>query len=275
MLIPTYLLLVILHTSLAADLTYYVKEGQSQGTLVGDISMDTHLIDGIPHQNNGLITFNLLQQGISNTGQLFQVSKNTGKLYTTQNLDAELICKREKECYKMIDVAMRKGTSFIKLLEIKVIIQDVNDHQPKFSKKEVNIQLSERDSKGTKISIPNAIDRDVGHLNSQITYQLKKNRDEPFTLSVSERVDGTSDLSIILESKLNREAKDTYMIQVIAKDGGSPAKQSILNVHISVTDVNDNPPVFSQKVYNVSINNELIIPILILPAQDLVFTTVL
>ena len=174
MLIPTHILLVFLHTSLAVDLTYYVKEGQDPGTLVGDISVDIHWIDGVSHRNNGLITFNLLQQSTSDTGQLFRVSKNTGKLYTTQNLDAELMCKREKECYKMIDIAMRKGTSFIKLLEIKLIIQDVNDHQPKFSRKEVNIQLSERDSKGTKISIPNAIDRDVGLLNSQITYQLKK-----------------------------------------------------------------------------------------------------
>ena len=271
MLIPTHILLVFLHASLAVDLTYYVKESQGPGTLVGDISLDTHLIDGISHQNNGLITFNLLQQGMSDTSQLFRVSKNTGKLYTTQNLDAELMCKREKECYKMIDVAVKKGTSFIKLLEIKVIIQDVNDHQPKFSRKEVNIQFSERDRKGIKISIPNAIDRDVGLLNSQITYQLKKNRDEPFTLSISERVDGTSDLSIILEDMLDREAKDAYVIQVIARDGGSPAKQSVLDVHILVTDINDNPPEFSQKVYNVSINNEpsRFVPVSILSAQDL------
>ena len=271
MLIPTHILLIFLHTSLAIDLTYYVKEGQGPGTLVGDISMDTHLIDGVSHQNNELITFNLLQQGMSDVGQLFRVSKNTGKLYTTQNLDAELMCKREKECYKMIDVAVRKGTSFIKLLEIKAILKDVNDHQPEFPQSQVNIQFSERDRKGTKISIPNAVDKDVGILNSQLTYQLKKNRDEPFTLSISERVDGTSDLGIILEDMLDREAKDSYLIQVIAKDGGSPHKQSVLDVHISITDVNDNAPIFTQKVYNISINNEpsRLVPVLILSAQDL------
>ena len=61
------------------------------------------------------------------------------------------------------------------------------------------------------------------------------------------------------------------MVQVIAKDGGSPPQQSVLDVHISVTDVNDNPPVFSQNVYNVSIKNkhDVVTPVAILYARDL------
>lgn len=267
--ITKYLLIFVLHRCLCVDLTYYVKEGKSPGTYLGDIAADTHLIESVPPKNHNLITFSQLQQGTMSS-QLFRISKNRGKLYTTQILDAETMCKREKECYQMMDIAIQKGTSFIKLLEIKVVIQDVNDHQPEFLEKQVNIQFSEDMVMGTKRSIPNAIDRDIGVINSQITYQLKKNKDEPFKLLVSKSVDGTSKLDIILEDKLDRESKDTYIIQVIAKDGGSPPKQSILDVHIAITDVNDNPPVFTQNVYNVSINNELgSIPILILSANDL------
>ena len=93
---------------------------------------------------------------------------------------------------------------------------------------------------------------------------------EPFGLDVFKSLDGISKLSIVLEERLNREVQDSYVVQVIAKDGGSPPKQSVLDVHISVTDVNDNTPIFSQSIYNVSISYEhdVTIPVAILSAVD-------
>lgn len=271
MLVKVCVLLSVVYRCLCADLTYYVEEGKGPGTFVGDIAADSHLLDNIPIKDRSLITFSQLQLRWTGSSQLFSVNKKTGKLYTAHTLDVESMCEYNKECFKMVEVAVQKGTSFMKVLEIKVIIQDINDHRPEFPIKKVNIQFSERDSKGTKVSIPNAIDRDVGVLNSQITYELKKNKNEPFTLSVSKSVDGTSQLFMNLEEKLDREVKDSYMVQVIAKDGGSPPKQSVLDVLIDVTDVNDNIPVFSQKVYTISIKNEPseISPVFILSTQDL------
>lgn len=268
-LILAYIFVSILHICLGADLTYYVEEGKSPGTLVGDIATDSHLMDRIPPEEHHLVTFSQLQHGVAGSLQLFRVSKKTGKLYTTQILDAESLCTRNAECFKMVDVAVRKAESFMKIMDIKVTIKDVNEYQPEFPNQRVDIQFSENDKKGTKISIPNAIDRDVGVQNSEITYQLKKNI-KPFTLSVSKNVDGTSKLAIKLEDDLDREVKDSYVVQVIARDGGSPSKQSVLDVHVSVTDVNDNTPVFPQKVYNVSIKNIIDgTPVAILSARDL------
>lgn len=262
---------VVLHTCLAADLTYYIDEGKSPGTYLGDISADMHVMDGVSSDNRELITFSQMQQSTPEIAQLFRIAKKTGKLYTAQTLDAEAICTRNIECFKMLDVAIRRGKSFMKIFEVKVVINDINDHQPEFPSKKFDIEFSEESIKGARRSIPNAIDKDVGVKNSQISYHLKKNEDEPFTLFVSKNVDGTSKLSVTLEERLNREVKDSYLVQVIAKDGGSPAEQSVLNVQISVTDVNDNPPVFSQNVYNVSIKNEhdQVTPIAILSATDL------
>lgn len=249
------LLTLFLPQCLCVDLTYYVEEGQNPGALVGDLAADAHLMDGISRQESNHITFSQMQS-VTGSSQLFRVSESTGKLYTIQILDAETLCVRNTECFKMVDVAVRRGETFMKILEIKVVIKDINDHQPEFPNKQVTIQFSEDDSKGVRRSIPNAIDRDVGILNSQVTYQLENKVNEPFTLSVSESVDGTSDLSLTLQERLDREVKDSYMIQVIAKDGGSPPKQSVLEVLISVTDVNDNIPVFSQNVFNVSVGSE-------------------
>ncbi|CAE1230412.1 PCDHD2 [Acanthosepion pharaonis] len=270
MLVPVCVLLSVLNRCLCADLTYYVREGKSPGTYVGDIAADTHLMESVLPQDRSRIRFTQLQPEQAGSTQLFRVSERTGKLYTGQTLDAESMCKWNKECFIMLDVAVRKGTTSLKILEIKVIVQDNNDHPPEFPDKSVNIEFSENDRKGTKKIIPNAIDRDVGVENSQITYQLKKKTNEPFTLSVSKSVDGTSKLGINLEETLDREVKDSYLVQVIAKDGGSPPKQSVLDVHIAVSDVNDNFPAFSKKVNNVSIINEPseTSPVVILSARD-------
>ncbi|CAE1230401.1 PCDHGB [Acanthosepion pharaonis] len=270
MFLPLCLLLSVLNWCLCIDLTYFVEEGKDPGTLVGNIAADSHLMDRIPLDERNTITFSQLRGAQTGSTQLFRVSEKSGKLYTLHTLDAELMCKRYQECSRFVEVAVQKGTSFIKVLEIKVILKDVNDFQPEFPIKQVNIQFSEGDAIGMRKSIPNAIDKDVGSMNSKITYKLMKNMNDPFSLSVSKRVDGTAQLFINLEEKLDREMKDSYMIQVVAKDGGSPPKQSELDVNITVTDVNDNLPIFSQKVYNVTIKNEPSdnLPVAILSASD-------
>lgn len=262
----------IFHVCFCMDLTYYVEEDKGPGTYLGDVAADTHLMDSVLSEHQDLIHFSQLQQSVTgSSSQLFRIAKKTGKLYTAQTLDAETLCKRNIECFQIVKIAVRRSKTFLQILKIKVIVKDVNDHQPEFPESEISVQFSEADGEGINKLIPNAIDKDVGVLNSQITYELKKNLDDPFSLLLSKSGDGTSDLSIKLEDKLDREVKDSYMVQVVAKDGGSPPKESVLDVHISVTDINDNTPVFSQKVYNVSIRfeHDEIIPVATISARDL------
>ncbi|GAB1604087.1 uncharacterized protein LOC115219398 [Argonauta hians] len=266
MLLLICILITICHCSSFEGITYHVKEENIPILYVGNIAKDLQAADSSFLKNKDLITFSQLQQ---KGQQLFNVTK-TGKLYTVQTLDAESMCSYEKECFEIVKVAVHKSKTFMKILKIKVIIEDINDHQPEFPIKEVKLQFSERDSKGYKLSIPNAIDKDKSYQNKLITYELK-DKDGHFSLSVYKQTDLISALGIILDKKLDRETKDSYNIEVIAKDGGTPQKQSILNVKISVEDENDNRPEFSQNVYNVSIehNHKKNIPVMTLSASDL------
>ena len=268
MLRSLYVLPIIFCTSLCADIIYNVEEEQSPGTYIGNIATDSHVMDAIPLKDHKHITFTQLQKGSS---RLFRVAKNTGKLYTAQILDAESICTYNRECFQVIDVAVRKAKSFIKLLEIKVIIKDINDHRPEFPEKQINIEFAEGDGIGMQKSIPSAKDNDLSSVYSLITYELKKEEKIPFILSVLKNVAGKSDLSIVLKERLDRETKEFYIIQVSAKDGGSPPKENLLDVHISVSDINDNAPIFSQSVFNVSVHSEHDenIPVITLLATDL------
>ncbi|CAI9732472.1 protocadherin beta-16-like [Octopus vulgaris] len=269
-LVTLWTLLSLVPISTCVDLTYHVEEEKSEGSFLGDIASDSHLLHNVHLEDHHLITFSQLLRSTTKSSGLFNVSK-TGKLFTARKLDAESLCMYNTECFRIVKVAVKRAETFMKILKIKVILEDINDHKPQFQKKQITIEFSEDDSKGARRSLPNAVDKDVGLLNSQITYQLKKKKDEPFTLTVSKNLDGTSELSINLGERLNREVKDIYSLQVIAKDGGYPTKQSILGVKISVTDVNDNVPIFSQNIYNVSIKNELHqeAPIVVLSAKDM------
>ncbi|GAB1604111.1 protocadherin beta-15-like [Argonauta hians] len=255
-----WLLLSLLHFSLSNDIVYRVKEENSPITKVGDITTNTQLKD------IKLLSFSQLQEKGT---KLFNVTSN-GNIYTTQTLDAESLCSFEKECFHIIKVAVHKSGKFIKILKIKIIIEDINDHQPEFPMKEINLEFDESNSKGTKRSIPNAIDKDIGIQSRLVNYELKGNNEE-FSLSTFQRADGMSSLDITLKRKLDREIQDSYNVQVIAKDKGIPPKQGVLNVLINVKDENDNRPLFLEEIYNITIksNHQRNIPILTLLTKDL------
>ncbi|XP_014776013.1 protocadherin beta-16 isoform X1 [Octopus bimaculoides] len=254
------------------DLTYHVEEEKYSGTYLGDIAADSHLRDSLPFQDHNLVTFNQLKPRRNGKHQLFNVTK-AGKLYTAQTLDAEKLCTYNMECFRIFKIAIHQDETFMKILKVKVVIVDINDHKPEFAKKLVSLQFDEGDGKGMRKSIPNAVDKDVGVINSKITYQIERSSEKascPFTLSVRKTISGRSELGIVLERKLDREVKDSYNIRVVAKDGGYPPKRSTLDVKIAVTDVNDNAPVFSNDIYNISIQNtyQRNKPLVILSAKD-------
>ncbi|CAI9732504.1 protocadherin gamma-A4-like isoform X3 [Octopus vulgaris] len=263
-----YIVFVFLHGSTCVDLVYHVEEEKNIGTYIGNIASDSRLWNILSLKYRNLVTFNQLAQRPTRGSQLFNVTK-TGKLFTIQTIDAESLCIYNTECFDIIKIALRHAQTFIKVLKVKIVIKDVNDNQPGFPIKAIDLKFDETNGKGTKKSLPNAVDKDVGILNSQIVYTLKKSN-EPFSLTVSKRVDGTSKLDIVLGETLDRESVSDYYLQVIAKDGGSPPLQGVLDVHITVLDINDNAPVFTQEVYNVTIKHthQRSMPVVVLSAKD-------
>lgn len=56
-----------------------------------------------------------------------------------------------------------------------------------------------------------------------------------------------------------------------AKDGGTPALSAVATVNINLTDVNDNPPKFSQDVYSAVISEDALVgdSVILVGASDL------
>jgi hypothetical protein len=86
----------------------------------------------------------------------------------------------------------------------------------------------------------------LSHFFLWIGYSLISSTSLPFSL----RYDlARADLSLVVDENLDREFIASYKFQIIAYDGGN--QTGILNVYITIDDVNDNPPKFDQSIYTI------------------------
>lgn len=59
--------------------------------------------------------------------------------------------------------------------------------------------------------------------------------------------------ALYVSSKLDRERKDRYILNVEARDGGKTPKTALVDVKITISDINDNKPLFDKSPYLVHV----------------------
>ena len=104
-----------------------------------------------------------------------------------------------------------------------------------------NVTVSEATAIATPILSVASHDRDTG-VNAGVTYQLLNGSSSPhFYL-------GSGLGSLVLRQRLDREAQAAHTLFIQATDTGTPPLSSVAQVIVTVTDMNDNPPVFVSAV---------------------------
>lgn len=82
--------------------------------------------------------------------------------------------------------------------------------------------------------------------NAEITYQISSGDKTKFSINPT-----TGLISTL--ATLDREQQQVYQLYVTAKDHGKPSQSSVALVTVTVEDLNDNTPRFSQRSYSVSL----------------------
>ncbi|XP_056138305.1 cadherin EGF LAG seven-pass G-type receptor 1-like [Lampris incognitus] len=132
---------------------------------------------------------------------------------------------------------------------VVVQVVDVNDNAPMFVSTPFQATVLENVAVGYSVIHIQAIDADSGD-NSHLEYRLTDTAPGfPFTINNS-----TGWVTVCVE--LDREATEFYTFGVEAVDHGVPAMSSSASVSVTVLDVNDNVPTFTQKLYNLKINED-------------------
>ncbi|XP_062514858.1 protocadherin Fat 4-like [Corticium candelabrum] len=159
-----------------------------------------------------------------------------------QNLDREHIDKFDLTV-TMFDQGIPSLTASQSL---NIVVTDVNDNSPTFVKSQYTKTVSEDVRVGSVITPVSATDPDDGS-NGAVEYSIPKNQPQSNWFAV----DSAGVVRTV--QKLDRETASVVYLIVTAEDMGSPTLAANTTVIVTLTDVNDNSPLFSQQQYNISV----------------------
>ncbi|XP_037833397.1 protocadherin gamma-A4 isoform X40 [Kryptolebias marmoratus] len=205
---------------------------------------------------NGEVTYDFSRIS-ERAKKVFSLNSKTGEIKLIGALDFE-----SKSKYEM-RIDAKDGYGLSSDAKIVIDITDINDNAPVIFVKTLMNPVTENVSPGTEVGIINVQDRDSG-INGQVRCSIQRN--VPFTLVPSVK----NYYSVVTTGQLDREIVSDYNITISATDEGSPPLSSSKTVHLSVADINDNPPVFEEQSYSayVSENNKAGSTLCSVTAQD-------
>ncbi|XP_037635337.1 protocadherin gamma-C5-like [Sebastes umbrosus] len=212
-----------------------ISENAAEGALIVQTKA-TDLDDG----PNGEIEYSLGAHTSDTVLSVFSIDQESGTIFLKGKLDFETNANYE------LDISAKdKGIPRMEgHCTVHVEVLDVNDNAPEIILTSHPKPVREDSPNGTVVALLSARDLDSG-VNGKVTLQLPKK--SPFALKPS----FSHNYALVTSGVLDRENVSEYNIEITATDSGSPPLSSKKMIPVSITDVNDNPPVFTQPSYNV------------------------
>ncbi|XP_043840836.1 protocadherin beta-16-like [Dromiciops gliroides] len=184
--------------------------------------------------NNGQILYSIFHRSreISKT---FEVNQKTGEVRIRKNLDFETI-----QLYE-VDIEATDGGGLSGKCTVVVLVTDVNDNPPELTISSLMSPISENLPE-TMVAVFKTRDRDSGDNGKMVCFIED---DLPFILKPSLN----NFYTLLTERALDRETRAVYNITITVMDLGTPRLKTEHNITVLVSDINDNPPVFTQTNY--------------------------
>ncbi|XP_058711892.1 cadherin EGF LAG seven-pass G-type receptor 2 isoform X2 [Poecile atricapillus] len=193
--------------------------------------------------SNALVHYSIVS---GNTRGHFYIDAQTGMLDVVTPLDYE-VTKEFTLRIRAQDGGRPPLSNISGLVTIQVL--DVNDNAPIFVSTPFQATVLENVPVGYSVIHVQAIDADSGD-NGRLVYTLlETGTGFPFTIN-------NSTGWIAVASELDREVVDFYSFRVEAQDQGTPTMASTASVSVTILDVNDNSPEFTQREYSARLNED-------------------
>uniref|UniRef100_A0A3B4CG99 Cadherin-22 n=1 Tax=Pygocentrus nattereri TaxID=42514 RepID=A0A3B4CG99_PYGNA len=196
-------------------------------------------------EGDGSIKYTISGEG---AGTIFIIDEVTGDIHATERLDREekaFYTLRAQARDRLTDAPLEPESEFV------IKVQDINDSEPKFLEGPYIGSVAELSPIGTSVMKVMASDADDPTYGSsaRIVYSVLDG-EKFFT------VDRQTGVIRTAVADLDRETQDRYELVVKATDmaGQMGGLSGSTTVTIVITDVNDNPPRFPQKMYQFTVS---------------------
>lgn len=168
------------------------------------------------------------------------------QMYTTEFkiISAAEFDREERDSYQANLICQDEGSppkSTSELISISIL--DENDHPPEFPQDTYYVTFRENNTIGDQIIHINASDKDIGD-NAQIEYAIRHLGGFPGSL-VIDPASGRVRAAVVFDY----ESAVRYEYVITAKDKGEPPLSATATLIISLSDINDNAPVFNADSY--------------------------
>ncbi|XP_043833768.1 cadherin-10 isoform X2 [Dromiciops gliroides] len=180
-------------------------------------------------------------------GTLFIIDEKTGDIHATRRIDRE-----EKAFYTLRAQAINRRTlrPVEPESEFVIKIHDINDNEPTFPEEIYTASVPEMSVVGTSVVQVTATDADdPSYGNSaRVIYSILQG--QPYF-----SVEPETGIIRTALPNMNRENREQYQVVIQAKDMGGQmgGLSGTTTVNITLTDVNDNPPRFSQNTIHLRV----------------------
>ncbi|XP_049336962.1 cadherin-23 isoform X2 [Astyanax mexicanus] len=189
-----------------------------------------------------------------NTNSVFALDYISGSLTVNGRLD------RENPLYSAGFTLTVKGTELLDdrspssatvLTTFTILLIDKNDNAPKFNSSEYRVRITELAQVGFALPLSIQVeDKDEG-VNSMFEVILMGNNSDHFSISPTS-VQGRADIRVRVAMPLDFETIRSYSFSLYANESLSE-HVGFARVFIDLINENDNRPVFSQSLYNISL----------------------
>ncbi|XP_053284278.1 protocadherin gamma-A2-like [Pleuronectes platessa] len=222
------------------QVSYTIPEEMAKGSLVGNIAHDLGL-------QTKRLTSGKARIYTRGSDEYIELNRERGVLLVKERIDREALCRQTTPCALHFQIILENPMEFY---SVTVQITDINDNSPTFEKNEMQFKISETAITGAKFVLKGAVDLDVA-INDLKSYELKPT--DNFALRVHSHTDGNKNVEMILQKPLDREKQEQISLVLMAVDGGEPQMTGTMMIIITVLDVNDNAPVFTQSTYKATV----------------------
>ncbi|KAM4022955.1 cadherin EGF LAG seven-pass G-type receptor 3 isoform 2-T2 [Anomaloglossus baeobatrachus] len=193
--------------------------------------------------SNSVVHYNLIS---GNSRGQFSIDSLNGAIQVITPLDFET----ERE-YSLRVRAQDSGRPPLSnntgMISVQVI--DINDHAPIFVSTPFQVNVLENVPLGHSVIHIQAVDADYGE-NARMEYKLLGvSSNTPFVVN-------SATGWITVSGLLDRETEERYTFGVEARDHGNPPLSASASVTITILDVNDNRPEFTQRDYFIRLNED-------------------